>query len=347
MKTRLLIAIMFLALSCGREEIKFEAPRFNTSEIREFEIITGEQLWGGMSKIFKYGDIIAVVSYENGNPSTWLHLFNLDGTILSNMLTMGRGPLDAVYIKDAYLSDNMLYMFDYSDRKMISVDMSKVRDDGYAVLDSYKISGNGRLNYYAKTSNGSILCKYDPRMDGQTDSLGRMSLYSSCGDLISMWNESPFSSKEPSVRWYLESPASRQAMSEDGDKFVIATSTGAVLETFSLSHNKIKQIVTKYFVKPVIEKSGMNVSFGEKSIAGFGDICAKNKYLYAVYDGENYLSDSVLKFKNIAVFDWKGNALKEIRTNFRIESICTEDEKTFYAVINDKERRAYIAKLTL
>lgn len=50
-------------------------------------------------------------------------------------------------------------------------------------------------------------------------------------------------------------------------------------------------------------------------------------------------------FGNISVFDWKGNALKEIRTDYRISSLYTDDGREFYAVVEDKDGRMFVAKL--
>jgi len=55
-----------------------------------------------------------------------------------------------------------------------------------------------------------------------------------------------------------------------------------------------------------------------------------------------------LWYSNIAVFDWNCKPVKLIKTDCRIERICTnEDETALYAVVSDKDKRCFIGKISL
>ncbi len=336
--------------SCTTEHRnKYEAPRFEEVLSASFELLTEDQPWGGTSKIYKYGDVLAVVTSEPGyseKPGTWLHLFDLDGNRLSNLIAYGRGPFDAGTIIRADLKENLLYMLDYSGSKLLTVNMATVVADGYGAVDSFDIQQENRLASHFVLPGGNVLRIHNPSFN-EPDSLYRIQLYSQDGTLLCKDDQSPYSECDAKTRFYFEAVSSRQAISPDGRHLAIAIGAGAILEIYTIENRSVSDVVTKNFIKPELARTPDGVSISEKTVAGFNYLFPTDGLLYAAYDGESFFGKSSPVFKNIAVFDWEGKALKEIRTDHRIESLCTENGKEFYAVVNDAEGRAFIAKLII
>lgn len=336
--------------SCATEHrIKYEAPRFEEVLSASFELLSEDQPWGGTSKIYKYGDVLAVLTSEpafSEKPGTWLHIFDLAGNRLSDLIAYGRGPFDAGTITRADQKEDLLYMLDYSGSKLLTVDLATVVADGYGAVDSFDIPQENRLASHFVLPGGNVLRIHNPSFN-EPDSLYRIQLYSREGMLLCKDDHSPYTECDAKTRFYFETASSRQAISPDGRHLAIAIGAGAILEIFTIENTSVSDVVTKYFIKPELARTPDGVSINETTVAGFNYLFPTDGLLYAAYDGENFFGKSSPVYKNITVFDWEGNALKEIRTDYRIESFCTENGKEFYAVVNDAEGRAFVAKLNI
>ena len=83
-------------------------------------------------------------------------------------------------------------------------------------------------------------------------------------------------------------------------------------------------------------------------VLGFLDLSATNKYVYAVFDGSNYIMDESSFYnvgQNLVQFDWKGKPLQKINMGVRIEKIYVDyDTDTLYALIKSEDKECALAK---
>ena len=104
---------------------------------------------------------------------------------------------------------------------------------------------------------------------------------------------------------------------------------------------ELRNIATKYFIEPDFTLEGDYSNL----IASFCDLYATDEVLLAAYGGETEFGTGI---NNIAIFDWKGNPLKLIRTDHRIERLCLDSEgNALYAVVHDSEGRPFIGRIRL
>lgn len=343
-----LLAVVILTAACSSPKVKYAQPKFPEEEARTFELLTEDQLWGGTVKIFKHGDILAVITH-GATDDKWLHLYSLNGDSIGDYVVSGRGPFEVDYVSGAYLADGVLYLMDSVDKKIISVELSVLLtgDLENAVSEDALVDGSNWLAYCFPLPNKRIIGVYSPKIMGDIPyEKYRICLFDETGKLLSSYNESPYSEYSPIGRSYLELATSFKAVSPNGRHLALSTSVGAVLEIFSIV-DEVKHVRTSYYVEPQFEEKGRSVQTSVKSIAGFGYLYGGNEHLFTVYDGKTSFKDkSKVWFRDIAIFDWNGKPQKLIKTDWSIDAIVTDDDgETFYAVVSDPERHEYLAIL--
>lgn len=164
-------------------------------------------------------------------------------------------------------------------------------------------------------------------------------------EIVSQLNDIPYYDNDI-VRWVSYTNAS-YSISPDKSKLAIATRFGLIAEFIDISGSRIERINTKYFIKPDFDVvTGGYKGFNENTIGGLSDIYSSNQYLYGSYDGKKLKGNTDLLFTNLVIFDWKGNALKKIDTDYRIVQLCV-DGNTLFAAIKDIDGRVFLAKLEL
>lgn len=343
-----MLAAVILAAACSSPKEKYAQPKFPEEEARTFELLTEDQLWGGTVKIFKYGDILAVVTLGASDDS-WLHLYSVDGDSVGDYIMSGRGPFETAYVSCAYLAGGLLHLMAPMDKKIISVDLSALLTSGLenAVMEDAFIDSSNWLSYDFPLPDNRIIGIYSSKIMGDVPyEKGRICIFDESGELVSSYDDSPYAEFSPAGRNYLELAASFKSVSPDGKHLALSTCVGAVLEIFSIE-GEVKHVKTSYYVEPKFEEKGRSVQTSVKSIAGFGYLYGGNEHLFAVYDGKTSFKDkSKVWFRDIAIFDWNGKPQKLIKTGWSIDAIVTDDDgETFYAVVSDLDKRVYLARL--
>ena len=342
-----MLAAVILAAACSTPKEKYAQPKFPEEKITAVELLTEDQLWGGPAYIFKYADILVVVS-SSKDSDCWLHLYSTDGRFFGEFVRTGRGPKEFSGVSQAYMSGPMLYLMSYMSKTTLVVDVSRVLEDGDGAVSRWVSPDDSNwLSYAFPASAGNVVAIYRPKVNCDIPyDPARICLYDFEGNAVSAYNESPYSDLSPRGRSYLEFAMACRTISPDGKHLALAANVGAVLEIFSID-KEVNHVMTSYYVDPQFEENGNNVHTNVKSIAGFGYLYGGNEHLFAVYDGKTSFKDKRNGwFRNIAVFDWNGEPQKLIKTDWSIEAIVTDDDgETFYAVVSDPDRREYLARL--
>ena len=139
--------------------------------------------------------------------------------------------------------------------------------------------------------------------------------------------------------------------SPDKSRLAIGTLHGTVLETYGIGQDSIAPIAVRVFEEPDIDVSSGGYDYNERTVLGFYDIYAFDDRILAAYDGEvnpYWNSGDRQTYTKIAVFDWEGNPLELIHTDYKIERLCySETENTIYAAVMDRDGIMYLAKMEL
>lgn len=116
----------------------------------------------------------------------------------------------------------------------------------------------------------------------------------------------------------------------EGNKFVVVTSLGAIMEIFSVQGDSIHLEKAKGFTKPIFEVHGNQIYPLPETIWGFHDVYATGRYIYTLFSNNK---EGMKGPAHIAVFDWQGNLIQLYRTGYHLSCLCADElNKEIYAV---------------
>lgn len=337
------------------QKADYSIPEFKETADAEFEIIS-EELFGlnAISDIAVHDStvIVTAVSLEDGKI---LHLYDKDsGTPLMHTLNYGRGPKELLFASNSCFDNNSATMtfFDNIASKKLTVNMDSLLVHGLDAVDETSWQAP-RWNVHDITlTKGNLLTYNISFLQRDTSSIKRLVLTDKSGNAVSTYDAFP--EMDDDRKRFMIYANEIIAVSPNEEKFAVASSLGGILETFSLEDGVIENLSTRYFVEPDFTMEGNRYVYDDLMDA-FCDLHATDDVLIAAYGGETRMTDShtareerIPPFRNIAIFDWKGNALKLIRTDHRIDRLCFEkEENTIYAVIKDYDGRSLIGRIRL
>jgi len=341
------IAVLFTH-SCSRDVSLFKMPKFTNTGIGEFEVISDDLYFGYVVDLFIYESYAIVVGY---NEDCYLHIYNKNnGELLNSAIHKGRGTNE--------LAANPKFVeFDSTTGTLIIPNISKgvkincsiegiVNNEPDAIYEEFSNLNNFVENCFSITENNTLyMYNYSP-MKKDTANLCRFSIGNAQGDILSKYTEYPHPYEENTfLRWNFYNPGNYSlSYSPDKEKFAIGISRGAILETFSVSDNVITPLSVSHFIDPELNETSEEVNY----VLGFLDLSATDKYVYAVFDGVNYVIGGSSFYdvgQNLVQFDWKGKPLQKINMGVRIEKIYVDDDtNTLYALIKSEDKECALAK---
>ena len=343
LKGILLLSLVAVFPGCGGDSPGvYSLPEFKETVEEEFEIVSDE-IFGvnAIPDMVVYGSkvIVCALNQEDG---TIMHIYDKEsGEPLMHTLNYGRGPKELLFDANiSFLQDSgTMVFFDIIASKRLDIDMDGLMEHGLdAVEEVYWPSRLWNLRNIA-LENGSLHTYNISYLQRDTSSVERIELCDRNGNIISTYNEFPVIDDDR--KRFMMYNNEIIAVSPDEEKFVITSSLGGILETFSMKGGELSNMATKYFIEPDFTLEGDYSNL----IASFCDLYATDEVLFAAYGGETEFGTGI---NNIAIFDWNGNPLKLIRTGHRIERLCLDsEENTLYAMIQDSEGKPYIGRIRL
>lgn len=141
--------------------------------------------------------------------------------------------------------------------------------------------------------------------------------------------------------------SSLMATSPKGDKAVLATNMGAIMQFFEIENSSIQPTTLRLIIKPTFDFQKGMVGFSPETIFGFAQLQATDKYLYATLYGEKNPS---MFPKKLLVFDWTGNLANTYSCEQQICAFTVDEkEQNLYIVTkgDDGEQKIMVGKLNL
>lgn len=119
---------------------------------------------------------------------------------------------------------------------------------------------------------------------------------------------------------------------------------GYIVDLFTVTDNVITPLSVSHFIDPELNETSKEVNY----ILGFIDLCATDKYVYAVFDGSNYIMDESSFYnvvQNLVQFDWKGKPIQEVNMGVRMEKIYIDNNSNnLYALVRSENIECALAK---
>lgn len=346
-------------ISCSDTE-DYSRPKFKVETTGDFEII-GEELEdaGLTSKLWIHGDYV-IAHYLKLSDQTYVHVFDKKtGEPVLDALRRGRGSNEILWTQNSVVDSNTgeVTFYDLQQDAKLTFSIDSLVEFGPSVIHKRDYRHRPWVsNIFPHHDDEEILITNPSFLTKDEDIEPRIRLMDSLGNVLAKYEVFPELDRKTLYSCYSFPSA---AISPDESKLALAIYCGAILETFSVARDTIKRRAIKRFIKPEFTTDDMgNLGITENSYAGFQTLTAKDDLLYAVYDGEVNLFENAklpagqkMTFsRNIAVFDWDGNPLKKIRTNYSVSAIdITEEEsgKVLYAFIEDKEGHYFLGKMNI
>lgn len=340
------VSVVIVALQSCRDYL-YSPPEFPLEKESRFELLSDELYFNTVSDMWEYGDYLLVCAYNKKN-NKFLHLYDKhSGSYVGSYLSRGRGPGEIFFgHKNTSFNDGVISFFDVMSGSVVDFSVDSMAS-GRANIDEKKLPMSLGTVYVGKVKDGYVCVvsknPYQESVPGES----RFELRDEAFNIIDKSDFAPTLTPEQMFAMIVHSS---YAVSPDLTRFCIVSAQGAIIETYTVD-STLRSNVVKYFYEPDFEIIYGTYDFNERTILGFNDVFATNDRLFTVYDGE------VNPFKNngdrlvdtrIAVFDWEGNPLELVDTDYSIETICySESENTIYAAVTDRDGIVYLAKLAL
>ena len=99
--------------------------------------------------------------------------------------------------------------------------------------------------------------------------------------------------------------------------------------------------------RDILENDNMiSIRDNERTMLAYNDLCAGQKYLYALYEGMKMKQKERPKYTYLRVFDWKGNFVKGYKFNELLYDIAVDEESnTLYGLASGESDHICIYKL--
>lgn len=340
------IVLCCAACSSGKGP-HYAAPEFARERFAKFEPLTGELLFRNILDIWEYKSNLVVLGFENG---CFLHVFDKrSGEKILETISLGRGPKEIGSLLNARLDrQGVLALIDGQQQKKLSFQLDSLLAHSFAAISEQPCGDLIWCRAVIPLRDRQLVFRNIGDAAEDTTGVVRFELRDTAGKAIDRSNGFPIA--DAAMRFLVYNEA-RVSVSPDERKLAVGTVWGAILETFSLEHG-IEPLATRYYVEPNFNV-GAAPGINEKTISGFADVYADDDRIYASYDGiRKVLEYSKIpaeerpqQFNRIVVFDWEGNGIEQIVTDYNVRALCAGEDGTIYAAVFDNLNRFYLAKI--
>lgn len=274
----------------------------------------------------------------------YFHVYTLSGNPKGKFARKGQGPGELLSANQFHLSPgkDTLYVYDGVSRKLVAynLDTNLERDRSFT---EYKI------DYSILPPSETPFIIYDLLPLGGNQFLlkaNQPNLRYGCINLAtkqitSVYKDFPseYVTGNAEEIWFVFSSDTRTFFKPDYARMFNATYIGGILELFSVGSGwELAMDTTLCIYEPVYGLAeGTVPAFvvgNEKTQLGFEDAYAGNEFIYALLHEKG----DAMEPESVIVFDWQGNAVKEMRTGQRLARFCVDEtHNVIYALASDEE----------
>lgn len=342
------LSIVLCCAACSSDKgPRYAAPEFARERSAQFELLTGELLMKNILDIWEYKSNLVVLGFENGR---FLHVFDKrSGKKILETISLGRGPKEIGSLLNARLDrQGVLTLIDGQQQKKMSFQLDSLLAHSFAAISEQPYENPSWSRAVIPLRDRQLVFRNIGDAAEDTTGVVRFELRDKAGKSMARSNDFPIA--DAAMRFMVYNEA-RVSVSPDERKLAVGTVWGAILETFSLEHG-IEPLATRYFVEPNFNV-GAAPGISENTVSGFADVYADDDRIYASYDGVRKVlefskipaEERPLQFNRIVVFDWEGNGIEQIVTDYNVRALCAGEDGTIYAAVFDNFNRFYLGKI--
>lgn len=334
------IFLILIYTSCSNKEIRFPESIFsNTETLSQSDFTVGEKDLAQIEGIHCNDSILIVLDFHSGDSYTLLDVNSRK--VIRRFGSIGQGPDEIPLGTYGHIENNSFYLF-YDQTGYIGK---------YSIDSLCSTKNNLRSNRLAKYQiEEAQLSRAIPLNDstylgaGTYKSKFQYLLFNKNSEVFD-YNIDIYNSNDANFNKYHKFLSNQGNLKKrpNRNQFVYSINFSSNLDFIEVKNNKINLIKSLHFSNPnyqPINNDDLNRVIPSKdNIIGYIDICATEKYVYALYTnkkifennkGNDYNSDTIL------VFDWNGNPIKKLRLRNEAYYICiNENRKTLYAAVTN------------
>lgn len=346
----LLISVILLGSCAGIKDERYQLPRFPVSSEGQFEILAGPLSIAAVNHIREWGPYIIVMA-PDPDVTAFCRIYDKRGNLLGKTFPYGRGPGDILSgAGDFTVNHGVVTLLDRMKNAELSFGIEDYLSSGPEVIRETKVLlpnwEIARIPLGDRTLTMSML---SPVSNKNTEDVLRLKLLDEYDNVIATNDSCP-----EEDGWKNWSDTYHLCVSPDGSKLAIVPTWSGTMELFDLP--SLERRYTGYFAPQEFDSPSGGVGFTDKTAIMFSDICASDGKVYVTWGGDVPLKpnkrlpleEQVLPLRHIFVFNWNGEPLRDIVTEYRIERICVDrDEEYIYALLEDKGENYLMGRLLL
>ena len=341
MNKNILYILLFFCLFSCQDKPKSLKETFKKTEalVHHNSMDPSDYLIGSSGKMLLVDSTLITLDHAG---QYFFHVFNIERKeYLGNWGTRGQGPNDFLHpTSPLCLSSHDFLSYDMSNKslKKISIDALK---KGEVIYD--------KVLSFESFSHMSILPMKDNQYLGYGMYKSNMfKIINSQGNEVGSFLDFPV--EETMDRKDIDNLNLAMAyqgalvMHPNKDKFVYTALYGTVLGIYNIDNNSINQdfLLADDYPQFTVgnPNSGISSPLTKDAICGFLDVYATDRYIYALYCGNNIseFQQRAFESQDIYVFDWKGRPVMHYTIDIAIKNIAVvADNKKIYAIALDPE----------
>jgi len=329
----LLLFLLFISGCSNDEPVKIDIYS-TTINVKGKVLVTSDRLIDPWT--ISCMDSLLVLANKKGEPL--IEVYNTKGELLKKLLKKGKGASDIRMVGGLQrdLSKQRFYVGDLFDKKIIMISVKNLlgQKDYQAstFVDFKKLGASGDVLEKAYVLNNSFV--------GESSSpKGRIVLIDSSGKKLTYKLDfpkkvDPTLSDEENVHLY----SGTIKFSPNNKNLTFATYNAGCLDCFDVKSTDIFPKWHYYDFFPnnlnrvkLDDKS--YVAFSNKSVAGYPDVDATNKYVYALFSGKTFETTDYTFSNVIRVTSWDGKKRYKLILNRDINRLTvSQDDATIYGI---------------
>lgn len=340
----LLLLVFLSAAGCAKKN----ASAYYSNGVKPDSVYTVEvhtlndsSIWCFPLQMECTDSLLVILDYMD---DCYFHVYTLSGNPKGKFARKGQGPGELLSANQFHLSPgkDTLYVYDGVSRKLVAynLDTNLERDRSFT---EYKI------DYSILPPSETPFIIYDLLPLGGNQFLlkaNQPKLRYGCINLAtkqitSVYKDFPseYVTGNAEEIWSVFSSDTRTFFKPDYARMFNATYIGGILELFSVESGwELAMDTTLCIYEPVYGLAeGTVPAFvvgNEKTQLGFEDAYAGNEFIYALLHEKG----DAMEPESVIVFDWQGNAVKEMRTGQRLARFCVDEtHNVIYALASDEE----------
>ena len=335
-------ALLFAACAPeGNNRVTFDSDLFRQCDTLPAQVLAKELRIHYPASMFAIDSVIGIVDFRTSD--FFIHLYNEKGEALGNMARKGRGFGEITNYNDFLVKKEEGLVSFYSPGKITEYDVRAFLADSADYIKVYPVPSKAyhTSNFYHNalrigTDKYLLVESFDLNrfvmIDGRT-----CRTYTAYPEVTGEGTE-----KDAAIFRY----ASKMAIKGDYSRIAFGTYIGGVLEILQIDDRSgISPVKTVGVYEPVyakVKNSPDAITWGDETTIGFEAMDATDKYLYTLLNGasgkelkaEDAIQDPPFT-ENISIFDWDGEAVKQIHTGKKLMAIAAKGDSVCYAVAYD------------